>query len=100
MGDLDGDGKLDLVFATGFVLAPKKQQPHIPQIQMNRSTAAGNSAFADEAEKRLPKDFAVQAGSVTAFDMDGDRDLTCCSRRWRGARRRSSPTMGKVGSPT
>jgi hypothetical protein len=75
VGDLDGDGKLDLVFATGFVLAPKKQQPHIPQIQMNRSTAAGNCAFADEAEKRLPKDFAVQAGSVTAFDMDGDRDL-------------------------
>ncbi|MFN0204935.1 MAG: hypothetical protein ACKVS6_01320, partial [Planctomycetota bacterium] len=42
IGDLDGDGKLDVVFATGFVLRPDKQEPHIPQIQMNRSSGIGN----------------------------------------------------------
>lgn len=72
--DLDGDGRLDLVFATGFVLQPKRMSPHAPQIQMNRTDAAG-LRFVDEAAARLPAGFAVQAGSVTAFDADLDLDI-------------------------
>jgi hypothetical protein len=75
VGDLDGDGKCDIVFATGFVLRPGKQKPHIPQVQMNRSSGVGNIRFEDEAATRLPKDFAVQAGMVAIFDADGDGDL-------------------------
>jgi hypothetical protein len=74
-GDLDGDGKVDLAFAAGFVLQPKGMQPHIPQIQMNKSKGPGDIAFADEAEARLPKGFEAQSGSVTAVDLDNDGDV-------------------------
>ncbi|MFN0206352.1 MAG: FG-GAP repeat domain-containing protein, partial [Planctomycetota bacterium] len=87
-GDLDGDGKLDVVFATGFVLRPDKQEPHIPQIQMNRSSGIGNFKFEDEAAARLPKDFAVQAGMVAVFDMncDGAMDIVFAQMGGRPAR--------------
>ncbi|MBI3817918.1 MAG: VCBS repeat-containing protein [Planctomycetes bacterium] len=78
VGDFDGDGKLDIVFATGFVLQPARQKKHIPQLQMNKSTGEGNIKFVDEALERLPKDFAVQAGMVTVFDADRDGDLDIC----------------------
>jgi hypothetical protein len=97
VGDLDGDGKLDLVFATGFVLHPKGQEPHIPQIQMNRSSGKGSCAFADEAAARLPKDFAVQAGSVTAFDADGDRDVDLLFAQMGGRPARLLTNDGKGG---
>src|SRR5262245_11658872 len=36
IADLDGDGKLDVVFAPGFVLTPRRQGPLRPALQMNR----------------------------------------------------------------
>ncbi|MBI3820195.1 MAG: VCBS repeat-containing protein [Planctomycetes bacterium] len=74
VADLDLDGKLDIVASTGFVLSPGSMSPHIPQIQMNKSTGAGSFTFTDEALTRLPAGFAVQAGGCSAFDVDGDGD--------------------------
>lgn len=71
VADLDLDGKLDVIFATGFVLRPKKQEPAAPQIQMNRGTQT-EWKFVDEAEARLPKGFVVQAGGVIARDLNAD----------------------------
>lgn len=78
VADFNGDGLLDLVFATGFVLAPKRQKEMLPQLQINKSTGPGNIQFEDEAAARLPKGFAVQAGMVCAFDMDADGDSDIC----------------------
>jgi hypothetical protein len=72
--DLNGDGKLDIVGSTGFVLNPGGQGTHIPQIQINTSTGPGVFTFVDEATTRLPAGFAVQAGGCTAFDIDNDGD--------------------------
>lgn len=71
VADLDLDGKLDVIFATGFVLRPKKQEPTPPQIQMNRGTLT-EWKFVDEAQSRLPKGFVVQAGGVIARDLNAD----------------------------
>jgi hypothetical protein len=73
--DLDGDGRLDIVGSTGFVLNPGGQGTHIPQIQMNKSTGVGSFTFTDEAATRLPGGFAVQAGGCAGFDIDGDGDI-------------------------
>lgn len=75
VGDLDGDGRLDIVGSTGFVLNPGAQGTNVPQIQMNKSTGVGSFTFTDEAATRLPSGFAVQAGGCTAFDIEGDGDL-------------------------
>lgn len=73
--DLDLDGRLDIIFATGAVFSPGSVTPKIPQIQMNKSTGAGSFTFTDEAATRLPGGFTVQAGGCAGFDIDADGDI-------------------------
>ncbi|MBI3820196.1 MAG: VCBS repeat-containing protein [Planctomycetes bacterium] len=74
VADLDLDGRLDIVASTGEVFSPGAVTPHIPQIQMNKSTGVGSFTFTDEAVTRLPAGFTTLAGGCSAFDIDGDGD--------------------------
>ncbi|MFN0206765.1 MAG: FG-GAP repeat domain-containing protein [Planctomycetota bacterium] len=73
--DLDLDGRLDVVAATGAVFSPGSVGTKIPQVQMNKSVGVGSFTFTDEAASRLPGGFAVQSGGCAGFDIDADGDI-------------------------
>jgi hypothetical protein len=68
VGDLDGDGDLDLVFANGGGFA-SPGAPEVQRVYIND----GSGAFSDESAARLG--FSALARGVELGDIDGDGDL-------------------------
>jgi hypothetical protein len=71
IGDVDGDGDLDLYQPGGYGVDVDK---------LWIQTSAG--AFADEALSRLPPESHSRAGSAHLADLDGDGDLDLVSGDW------------------
>jgi hypothetical protein len=73
IGDVDGDGDLDVLVANGQHTAPPIISPQDIMLQIND----GTGVFTDEASTRLPPSARAQqlANATILFDVDGDLDL-------------------------
>ncbi len=76
--DLDGDGRLDLVFSNcngwrkpGDMAAPS-EEPLLPTILRNRETKDSVPIFEDVSVKWLPAGFKVHSKNLVVCDLDGD----------------------------